>query len=188
VSLEKKPALRDRRGVTTRLGLGGNENALIQLNTDIAASFRALPERRTATHWPASSGSNGRTHTNGRSASYLAGACTTPKLQLRRFTFAFAPRFRHAGGISFIKTERNSVGCAVFFTSISKVRRRFMPKEAHTKAAEHYETAAKSHRTAAEHYGKGDTQRHVRNRARRRHSKAAHEQSGTAHSKSNSAK
>ena len=31
-----------------------------------------------------------------------------------------------------------------------------MPKEAHTKAAEHHENAAKSHRTAAEHHGKGD--------------------------------
>ena len=31
-----------------------------------------------------------------------------------------------------------------------------MPREAHTKAAEHHETAAKSHRSAAEHHGKGD--------------------------------
>jgi len=31
-----------------------------------------------------------------------------------------------------------------------------MPKETHTKAAEHHENAAKAHRTAAEHHGKGE--------------------------------
>jgi hypothetical protein len=31
-----------------------------------------------------------------------------------------------------------------------------MPKETHTRAAEHHENAAKAHRTAAEHHGKGD--------------------------------
>src|ERR1700722_107678 len=31
-----------------------------------------------------------------------------------------------------------------------------MPKEAHTKAAEHHENAAKSHKAAAEHHGKGE--------------------------------
>ena len=36
-----------------------------------------------------------------------------------------------------------------------------MPKDAHSKAAEHHENAAKSHRTAAEHHGKGE---HARGR------------------------
>ena len=31
-----------------------------------------------------------------------------------------------------------------------------MPKDAHNKAAEHRENAAKSHRMAAEHHGKGE--------------------------------
>ena len=31
-----------------------------------------------------------------------------------------------------------------------------MPNQAHTKAAEHHETAAKAHRLAAEHHGKND--------------------------------
>ena len=31
-----------------------------------------------------------------------------------------------------------------------------MPKDAHNKAAEHHENAAKAHRMAAEHHGKGD--------------------------------
>ena len=35
-------------------------------------------------------------------------------------------------------------------------RRIDMPREAHTKAAEHHENAAKGHRTAAEHHSKGD--------------------------------
>ena len=31
-----------------------------------------------------------------------------------------------------------------------------MPKDAHSKAAEHHENAAKSHKMAAEHHGRGD--------------------------------
>ena len=31
-----------------------------------------------------------------------------------------------------------------------------MPKETHTKAAEHHDNAAKAHRAAAEHHGKGE--------------------------------
>ena len=31
-----------------------------------------------------------------------------------------------------------------------------MPRDAHNKAAEHHESAAKSHKMAAEHHGKGD--------------------------------
>ena len=42
-----------------------------------------------------------------------------------------------------------------------------MPKEAHTKAAEHHENAAKSHRTAAEHHGKGEHAKGSRENRRR---------------------
>ena len=31
-----------------------------------------------------------------------------------------------------------------------------MPKETHTKAAEHHENAPRAHRAAAEHHGKGE--------------------------------
>jgi hypothetical protein len=68
-------------------------------------------------------------------------------------------------------------------------RRTGMPKEAHTKAAEHHENAAKSHRTAAEHHGKGE---HAKGREEstkaQGHSKTAREHSDMAHGKSQSQK
>jgi hypothetical protein len=41
-----------------------------------------------------------------------------------------------------------------------------MPRDAHNKAAEHHENAAKSHKMAAEHHGRVNTARAVRNRRR----------------------
>jgi hypothetical protein len=64
-----------------------------------------------------------------------------------------------------------------------------MPKDAHSKAAEHHENAAKTHRTAAEHHGKGE---HAKGREESTkaygHSKTAHEHPETAHGKSQSQK
>ena len=56
-----------------------------------------------------------------------------------------------------------------------------MPKETHTKAAEHHENAAKAHRTAAEHHDKGDHE------TAHRHSTTAHEHSAQAHQHSTEA-
>ena len=68
-------------------------------------------------------------------------------------------------------------------------RRTDMPKDAHSKAAEHHENAAKSHRTAAEHHGKGEHARGREESARAHgHSKTAHEHSEMAHGKSQSQK
>ena len=51
-----------------------------------------------------------------------------------------------------------------------------MPKETHTRAAEHHENAAKAHRTAAEHHGKGDHDKGHEELTK------AHEHSALAHS------
>jgi hypothetical protein len=68
-------------------------------------------------------------------------------------------------------------------------RRTGMPKEAHTKAAEHHENAAKSHRTAAEHHGKGEHAKgHEESTKAQSHSKTAREHSDMAHGKSQSHK
>jgi hypothetical protein len=60
-----------------------------------------------------------------------------------------------------------------------------MPAQAHTKAAEHHETAAKAHRLAAEHHVKND---HVKGNEHstyaQTHSKSAREHSEQAHTKS----
>ncbi|MBV9653568.1 MAG: putative nuclear RNA export factor SDE5 [Acetobacteraceae bacterium] len=56
-----------------------------------------------------------------------------------------------------------------------------MPKESHSKAADHHETAAKSHRAAAEQHGKGD------HKAAHEHSTKAHEHSTNAHKSSTEA-
>ncbi len=59
-----------------------------------------------------------------------------------------------------------------------------MPREAHTKAAEHHENAAKSHRTAAEHHGKGDHDKGREESTRAQgHSNTAREHSEAAHGK-----
>ena len=61
-----------------------------------------------------------------------------------------------------------------------------MPKEAHTKAAEHHENAAKSHKAAAEHHGKGDHEKGREGYGKAQtHSKAAREHSETAHGRVN---
>jgi hypothetical protein len=74
-------------------------------------------------------------------------------------------------------------------TSQLEPRRSGMPKEAHTKAAEHHENAAKSHRTAAEHHGKGDHAKgHEESTKAQTHSKTAREHSDMAHSKSQAQK
>jgi hypothetical protein len=71
----------------------------------------------------------------------------------------------------------------------SNPRRTGMPKEAHTKAAEHHENAAKSHRTAAEHHGKGEHAKgHEESTKAQSHSKTAREHSDIAHGKSQSHK
>ena len=49
-----------------------------------------------------------------------------------------------------------------------------MPKETHTKAADHHDGAAKAHRDAAMHHEKGDKE------AAKEHSKKAHDASTTA--------
>ena len=60
-----------------------------------------------------------------------------------------------------------------------------MPKETHTKAAEHHENAAKAHRTAAEHHGKGEHDKgHEESTKAHEHSPAAHRHSTDAHGKS----
>src|ERR1700722_11372956 len=68
-------------------------------------------------------------------------------------------------------------------------RKTHMPRDAHSKAAEHHENAAKTHRTAAEHHGKGD---HAKGREEstkaQGHSKTARESSEMAHAKSQSQK
>jgi hypothetical protein len=64
-----------------------------------------------------------------------------------------------------------------------------MPNQAHTKAADHHESAAKSHRAAAEHHGKND---HIKGNERateaQKHSKVARAASDEAHAKSSSKK
>src|SRR6266436_2525812 len=60
-----------------------------------------------------------------------------------------------------------------------------MPKETHTKAAEHHENAAKAHRTAAEHHGKGEHDKgHEESTKAHEHSAQAHRHSTDAHGKS----
>jgi hypothetical protein len=60
-----------------------------------------------------------------------------------------------------------------------------MPKDTHTKAAEHRDNAARSDRMAAEHHGKGDHAKGREESAKAHgHSKTAHEHSETAHGKS----
>jgi hypothetical protein len=60
-----------------------------------------------------------------------------------------------------------------------------MPKETHTKAAEHHENAAKAHRTAAEHHGKGEHDKgHEESTKAHEHSTQAHRHSTDAHGKS----
>lgn len=89
--------------------------------------------------------------------------------------------------------RRSGVGNDVAPEALSAVafeqRRTGMPKDAHSKAAEHHEKAAKSHRTAAEHHGKGE---HARGREESTkaygHSKTAHEHSEMAHGKSQAQK
>jgi hypothetical protein len=62
---------------------------------------------------------------------------------------------------------------------------RKMPKETHTKAAEHHENAAKAHRTAAEHHGKGEHDKgHEESTKAHEHSTQAHRHSTDAHGKS----
>jgi hypothetical protein len=57
-----------------------------------------------------------------------------------------------------------------------------MPKETHTKAAEHHENAAKAHRAAAEHHGKGEHDKgHEESTKAHEHSTAAHRHSTDAH-------
>jgi hypothetical protein len=59
-----------------------------------------------------------------------------------------------------------------------------MPKETHTRAAEHHENAAKAHRTAAEHHGKGDYGKgHEESTKAHEHSAQAHRHSTEAHGK-----
>jgi hypothetical protein len=60
-----------------------------------------------------------------------------------------------------------------------------MPNQAHTKAAEHHESAAKSHREAAEHYGRNDnTKGNDLAMEAQKHSKAANDSSDQARVKS----
>jgi hypothetical protein len=60
-----------------------------------------------------------------------------------------------------------------------------MPKETHTRAAEHHENAAKAHRTAAEHHAKGDHDKgHEESTKAHEHSAQAHRHSTEAHGKS----
>jgi hypothetical protein len=60
-----------------------------------------------------------------------------------------------------------------------------MPNQAHTKAAEHHETAAKAHRMAAEHHGKNDHAKgNEHSTYAQSHSKSAREHSEQAHVKS----
>ena len=64
-----------------------------------------------------------------------------------------------------------------------------MRKEAHTKAAEHHETAAKSHRTVQSITGGEISRKDARNPAKPiAHSKTAHEHFGMAQGKNQSAK
>src|ERR1700722_6883511 len=64
-----------------------------------------------------------------------------------------------------------------------------MPRDSHTKAAEHHENAAKSHRTAAEHHGKGEHAKgNEESMKAQGHSKSAREHSEMAHGKSQSQK
>jgi hypothetical protein len=60
-----------------------------------------------------------------------------------------------------------------------------MPKDAHTKAAEHHEAAAKTHRTAAQQHGSNDHASGKQQSAQaQQQSKTAHQQSDEAHGKS----
>jgi hypothetical protein len=62
---------------------------------------------------------------------------------------------------------------------------RKMPKETHTKAAEHDENAAKAHRIAAEHHGRGEHDKGQEESSKAHgHSIEAHRHSTDAHGKS----
>jgi hypothetical protein len=64
-----------------------------------------------------------------------------------------------------------------------------MPNQAHSKAAEHHESAAKSLRAAAEHHGKNDHMKGNEHAAEaQKHSKVAGSASDEAHAKSSSKK
>jgi hypothetical protein len=64
-----------------------------------------------------------------------------------------------------------------------------MPSQAHTKAADHHESAAKSHRAAADHHGKNDHMKGNEHAAEaQKHSKVAGAASDEAHAKSSSKK
>ena len=64
-----------------------------------------------------------------------------------------------------------------------------MPNQAHTKATDHHESAAKSHRAAAEHHSNND---HMKGNEHvieaQKHSKVASAASDEAHAKSSSKK
>ena len=73
-------------------------------------------------------------------------------------------------------TDEWFITCTGFKESkISIPKDIYMAKDAHNKAAEHHENAAKAHRMAAEHHGKGDHESD---------SGKAHEASKAAHEKS----
>jgi hypothetical protein len=67
--------------------------------------------------------------------------------------------------------------------------RKSMPKDAHSKGAEHHENAAKMHRTAAEHHSKGEHSKGNEHSGKaQEHSKTARQHSETAHQKSSQSK
>jgi transcriptional regulator of acetoin/glycerol metabolism len=98
-------------------------------------------------------------------------------------------RFPALSNMAAIDLVRGTAAGLTGLMGVAKSEENCMPKEAHTKAAEHHENAAKSHRSAAEHHGKGDHAKgHEESTKAQGNAKTAREHSEAAHGKSQSHK